>query len=289
MNTGVVITTCAGREENLRRVAACLAALDERPSVIVVVYDGCGTLPDLRDIATGYEVIELQIEKHEPGREQPRNVGFRALPEGLSHCWFLDSDLIFEPSCLSAFVAANLDGGEARDDTRILIGPYDWLGGGETSPRHDLRNDPRWVSFDENGPDVTFVHDIGAGLANFGGNLVWPIAAFKQIGGFNIDLWHGRCEDGELGLRAAFYGIPMGFVREARAWHVDHPRDIQAILAKNTRDVPILNGLHPWVLEHGLVPVEKDGIRFDWICPDCGEQVNSVEYWAHSAGHRAGQ
>lgn len=282
---GVVITTCAGREENLRRVLACIAALQPaRPDCVVIVYDGCELTTDLPDLGD-CEQIETKIEKHEPGREQPRNIGLRVLSDNhpeLGLVWFLDSDLIFEPDCLAQFTAAS----QFASEDRILIGPYDWLAPGETSPRHDLKNDPRWVSFDANGPDVTFVNDIGAGLGNFAGNLMWPIDAFKRIGGFHIDLHHGRCEDGELGLRAAFYGVPMALVGAARAWHVDHAPDTPAILAKNERDVPILNALHPWVQEFGLIPVEKDGIRFDWICPDCGEQVNSLHYWIHSAGHR---
>jgi glycosyltransferase involved in cell wall biosynthesis len=285
-DVGVVITTCAGREENLQRTIAALQETRDykAPRAIVVVYDGCEPM----GFDTPIPVHEVRIPKHGPGQEQPRNVGFRALRELAPDCnyvWFLDGDLIFWPQILASYHAGLL---QAAED-RVLIGPYDWLAPGvtETIVTRSARveqYDPRWASFDAHPPSDVLVGDLGAALACFGGNLVWPVEAFERVGGFHPDLHHGRCEDGELGLRAASAGVPMSFVAHARAWHVWHPRDLPAILEKNRRDVPLINEWHPWVEEKGLIVRQQDGARFNFDCP-CGEEVNSLGYWEHTQQH----
>jgi hypothetical protein len=172
-----------------------------------------------------------------------------------------------------------------------MIGPYDWLpknGGGYP----DLRNDQRWDSFDEHGPEEVFQLGrdgrdlrgmVGFGLACFSGNLVWPIEEFRQVGGFHPEMHHGRCEDGELGLRAVSQGIAVSMVRKARGWHLWHQVNEEWVLETNKVDVPIINRLHPWVENEGLVMTAKDGIRFDFRCEKCGARKNTGEYWIHYA------
>lgn len=287
-DVGVVITTCAGREANLKRTVENLMLLNSPgwPKAIVVVYDGCPPM----GFHTPIPIHGVEIPKHEPGMEQPRNVGVRKLREIAPDCnyvWFLDSDLIFQPDILEQFY----EGLCAAEEDRILIGPYDWLAQGVTEsglPATDRRvalPDYRWVSFNRYGPEEVLIGDLGAALACFGGNLVWPVDAFQRVGGFHPELHHGRCEDGELGLRAASAGIPMSFVRTARAWHVWHPVDGDRARRANARDVPLLNSWHPWVEQKGLIVTTQDGARFDFRCPECGEQVNSLEYWPHTEQH----
>jgi hypothetical protein len=245
----------------------------------VVVYDGCPA----QGFHTPIPVHGVEIEKHQPGQEQPRNVGLRRLREIAPDCnyvWFLDSDLIFQPDILDRYRA----GLETMDEDRILIGPYDWLPQAQSGIIPELRNDPRWASFDAHGPQDILVGDLGAALACFGGNLVWPVEEFERVGGFHPELHHGRCEDGELGLRASSLGVPMSFVRDARAWHVWHPINVQRTLDANRRDVPLINTWHPWVEGQGLIVTAQDGARFDFRCP-CGAQVNSLEYWQHTQQH----
>lgn len=303
-NVGVVITTCPGREENLRRVLQCVDAQTFAPRAIVVVCDGC---PAPSPSMNGERYVE--IPKHAPGQAQPRNVGASHLREIAPDCryvWFLDSDIIIQPDCLEQFARA-FDEREPNTADRILMGPYEWLAPGvaefvqdrtvhpdsppgQWPPRpNDSRIqmlDFRWASFDEHAPADVLRNDLGAALANFSGNLIWPIGRFMRIGGFNIELHHGRCEDGELGLRACEHGIPMSFVREARGWHVWHPVDGPAVQAKNRRDVPLLNAMHPWVEQEGLRVVDTDGKRFDWKCPDCDEVFNTLNFWEHAQTHR---
>ena len=312
---GVVITTCAGREENLRRTVANLMELNTYPEAIVVVYDGCPA----QGFETPIPVYGVEIPKHAPGQEQPRNVGFQRLrliaPE-CNYVWFLDSDLIFEPSILTEFYI----GLEHAEEDRILIGPYDWLAPGVVERHGQSAPDPRWVSFNQFGPEQVFRHDLSVGLACFGGNLVYPVAMFEAVGGFHRDLHHGRCEDGELGMRATQMGLPTSFVKNARGWHVWHSRVPGHAEKANLRDVPLLNAWHEWAHEKGLVMTDQDGARFNWRCPEClrawldGQQpqlvthpgddynfftpdgrtvelphsveVNSLEMWEHLATHR---
>ncbi len=128
---------------------------------------------------------------------------------------------------------------------------------------------------------------LNVALGCFGGNLVWPISRFRCVGGFHPELHHGRCEDGELGLRAASYRIPMVLVPEARGWHIAHNIDVELAKVRNERDVPLINKWHPWVEEKGLVVTDEDGARFDFVCR-CGAQVNTLLMWDHVATHATG-
>ena len=284
MSIGVVVTTCAGREANLQRTLAHLAVTNPAPVALVVVYDGCPAF-GAAQMPASFRTVHATIPKHGPGAEQPRNVGARILREesDATHVWFLDSDLVFAGDIL-----AKLGEQVEANSERILIGPYEFLPQGIVSMDPGLRTDIRWVSFDDHGPEDLLVNDLGAALACFGGNLVWPLDAFERIGGFHPDLHHGRCEDGELGLRAAAAGIPMSFVRDARAWHVWHPVDHAGAVQKNARDVPLLNSWHPWVQERGMILTEADGARWDFRCPECGMTMNSHDYWTHVSYHKTG-
>lgn len=288
IKVGVVIPVGPGRLENVTAVMGCLAEQKVKPAACVLVYDG----PQQRGLFGGpMPTVHLETPKHEPGMEQPRNIGVRrlrrAFPE-ITHAWFLDSDVIVEPDCLKQIIAANNAitddtcnglGAEVKD--RILVAPYDWLPDGVRHPAHELRNDPRWPSFDRYGPDDVLRGDLAAGLACFSGNLVWPIDEFERVGGFWPQIHHGRCEDGELGLRAVAMDVPISFVPEARGWHLCHPVNHDLALARNSRDVPMLNARHPWVEGSGVFMVDRDGKAFDVMCP-CGAQVPTIGWWAHA-------
>lgn len=284
---------------------SCLAKTDPRPEALVVVYDGCPKVDDLQIGEYTYDWVE--ITKHVVGHEQPRNIGVRALRDRnstLTHVWFLDSDLIFEPDILGAYerayaanpvreIVAPHRAESSREGyvDRILMGPYEWLAPEVYEPQHQQHNDIRWASFNEHGPDVALIHDLGSALGCFGGNLVWPIDEFQKIGGFHPQLSHGRVEDGELGLRAAAAGIPMSLVKDARAWHVAHNINMAWCMHVNANEVPLLNSWHPWVQDRGLILTESDGARFDFVCsePGCDLIFNSHDYWNHLAQHRAGE
>jgi GT2 family glycosyltransferase len=311
--------------ENLTLVMESVLKQTIKPKVIVIVYDG----PDVEELAEtrfSLPVIAVKTRKHEPGMEQPRNLGARvatewAAQEGieLSHVWFLDSDCIATVSAMAYYEqAAALAGPNV-----ILVGPYDWLPPGQREPDPDLRNDPegvpppgRWGSFDTHEPGQVVREDLSAGLACFSGNLVWPVGEFERVGGFWNELHHGRCEDGELGLRAVAMGVGITFVRGARAWHLWHERNMEWVLRTNEIDVPKLNERHPWIegrckcgheqhqhaeeetpvekrryhgpcvececelFEKVLFVVEEDGKRFNVRC-SCGWSGNTALIWNH--------
>ena len=284
---GVVIPVGAGREQALSRVLDALEGQTFKPAATVLVYDGCAPSEARTDIFYTYP------PKHEPGREQPRNIGvttLRAVDNDLTHVWFLDTDVVPEPTCLEAFRNA----GPFDPEPHILVGPYDWLQPGVAGLQPGTRNDYRWVSFDEHPPDEVCYHPIGAGLACLSGNLVWPIDEFQRVGGFWNELHHGRCEDGELGIRAVAAGVGVSFVRDARAYHQWHERDGVEIARRNAVDVPKINRRHPFMPDAAslggnrgphLLMTAKDGIRFDFRCPGCDERMNSLLFWEHCGGH----
>lgn len=297
LNAAVVIPVGPGRINNLLMVMDTLQKQTVQPRLVVLVCDG----EDAWLKAEGMFKIPtavLKTPKHQPGDEQPRNIGVRLLGDigkrdprfaGVTHAWFLDSDVIVRPRALEYYqeaynqaeawrcpcgtphaVTPDMRDGDVVDRSKlscskcgewdaewspahtILVGPYDWLPPGVREPMPHMRNDPdgvpppgRWERFDRHDPDTPVVNDLFSGLACFSGNLMWPIDEFERVGGFWNDLHHGRCEDGELGVRAVSMGVPITFVRDARGWHLHHERNVDWILQTNARDVPMLDERHP--------------------------------------------
>lgn len=280
---GVVIPVGAGREENLKMVLDSLADQDQSLSV-VIVYDGTSPIVDP---LSPLDLYHIEIPKHEPGMEQPRNVGVRILERsGLFNvAWFVDSDVIVAPDALTHLRTR----WQAAPEERVIIAPYDWLPPGvrtmDFTGLAPIKNDPRWPMIEPDGGG-THIGELNVGLGCFSGNLLWPISEFTRIGGFWNDIHHGRCEDGELGLRAVAHGTPITMERGARGYHLHHPVNHHLAVARNTRDVPMLNARHPWVQGEGMFVVEQDGRRFDQRCGKCGTVVNTLDYWAHAAGHQ---
>lgn len=293
MKAGVVIPFAPGREHNLAMVLTCLARQSVGAPPTVVVMDGVP--PGSAEIEGLPSLEVVYVDKHQPGLEQPRNVGVRKLTERwphLTHVWFLDSDVIVEDNALEELE----DAMEQGPEDRILVAPYDWLPEGwrpaqeqlgKLPPEfHGFRNDPRWPMFSASPPDRIYEADLSAGLACFSGNLVWPITEFERVGGFWAEIHHGRCEDGELGLRAVAMDVGISFAAEARGWHLWHPVNNELAVARNTRDVPMLNDRHPWVERGAVFMVDRDGKAFDVRCP-CGQVVETINWWHHAetCGH----
>lgn len=270
-----------GRKENLDMVLRCLARQVVPAFGIVVVGDGEGSLEG--GVAWGGPIVCRELPKHEPGMEQPRNVGVRIAERsfsGIDHIWFLDSDILVEPDCLQNYAEANM----AAQENRVLVGPYDWLPPGVREVDPNLFNDPRWPAFNES-PSVVHRGELNVGLACFSGNLIWPLVDFKRAGGFWSEIHHGRCEDGELGLRAVALGVPISFASLARGWHMWHPTNDAEKMRRNARDVPMLNARHPWVASDDVFVVDEEGARFDQRCPKCEQVVPTIKWWEHQEMH----
>lgn len=289
----VVIIPCApGRESNLELVLERLDALEGGMPQVLVVVDGGADQIMIERAGRGGRVDEVLMPKHEPGAEQPRNVGVRMarhLWPSVTHAWFLDSDILVEPDCLEQLVAAIRLGPE-----RIIVAPYDWGAEGvEWAPRGDpdlVPMEARWPMFDASPPERVYTGDLSAGLACWGGNLVWPIDEFIRVGGFWNELYAGRCEDGELGLRAVAMGVPISFCAAARGFHRWHPSDYNQKAARNARDVPMIDARHPWLHDSNvLLTTDRDGAAFDALCSHCQQRIPTGQWWEHasSCGHVA--
>jgi GT2 family glycosyltransferase len=302
MHTAVVIPVGGGRLENLTQCLESLAAQTVHPDLVVIVGDGTdGTL--VADLALGRaqdKGLDIRTEivgapKHEPGLDHPRNRGVRKVQEinqrnammregyPVQYVWFLDSDVILDPEAFDAFQAA--DGFGA--DPHIMVGPYDFMPPESREPMPDYHQDMRWRSFDDHDAGDVLYGDLSAGLACFSGNLIWPLDQFVRIGGFWNELHHGRCEDGELGLRAVACGLGVSYVSGARGWHLYHggdpmptPEWMEWATGVNAIDVPKIDGRHHWLHGAGLFVVEEDGKRFNVNCK-CGWSGNTAEIWEH--------
>jgi GT2 family glycosyltransferase len=275
---GVVIPATQNRVENLKEVAEYLNKQTVLPDEVVIVCDGWDSYFDFQELFN-VSCKSIRVKKYIPDgfHDQPRNIGVKYLSKDIDYVWFLDSDCIPSSNVLEAYKNAL----EKSKIDRILIGPYEWLPPGKRHIDPTLHNDPRTQIFRDFGPEYIAVRELNFALACFSGNLVWPVKEFKRVGGFWNEIHAGRCEDGELGLRASSMGVPMSVVPDARAWHLYHEINMNWIQSANSRDVPKLNARHPWVQEKGIIVADKDGKRFDIICPRCNEQINTNEIWGH--------
>ena len=185
-----------GPDRDILPLIRSLDAQSRKPRYIVLVYDGC----DATDVlGNAVPVRHVLSRKHYPGMEQPRNVGvrhLRAVAPDCTHVLFADSDVVFAPDALEAYESACKPSSD-----HVMLGPYEWLAEGVGGLQPATRNDPRWPAFDAFDGQVLF-NDLGSAVGSFSGNVVWPVPLFQRLGGFDARLFHGRCEDGELGLRA---------------------------------------------------------------------------------------
>lgn len=289
MRVGVVMPIGPGREDNVRSTLESLAAMTELPYIVVLVLDGPdASRPDYLESLPFPAYAYRTAEKHHPGMEQPRNVGVRLMPDSVSHVWFLDSDILVTGEALSSYVTMEADlARRYKANACVMIGPYyELLPPGQRAPIPEMKEDPRWPMFEERDGEVT-VGELGTALGCWSGNLVWPIDRFKEIGGFDSRLHHGRCEDGELGIRTARHRIPIVCVAAARGWHLHHERNMDWILATNAIDVPLIHAWHGAAEEYqGLVPVPTEGVRLEYACPHCEQLVNTGEIWSHQVNCR---
>jgi len=294
MNTysPVVIIPCGeNRLENLNLVLESLYNQTLKVMYIVIVCDGfmphkvnevCGEIRG-KLLLDGVVSIATYNAKHVGGSGtiQPKNAGAIWADDNLpidsfSHYWFVDSDIIMDPEANQMYAyATQYDYGEPR----IMIGPYEWLPKGKRELSPEIKNDPRWDMFNSNGHRTTAEGNISYAMANFGGNIVYPAKAFRDLGGFWDELSAGRVEDGEIGLRFCAAGVPMTTVGRARGYHLDHPVNHQWKLDTNTVEVPMLDERHPWVHNHGIYVSDNDGKRFEWVDPETGEHKNTLEMW----------
>lgn len=284
METAVVIPVGPGRGENVTAVLESLVVQTKQPKLVVLCCDGEDTW--IHGGAFSLPTATLNLPKHEPGMEHPRSAGVRLVQklrdesprfEDITHVWFLDSDVIVLPDCLQKIEEEVARGGEGG----VYACPYEWLPPGVREPRLDLRNDPRTEMFAEHVQGTRHYEDLSKGLGCFSGNLVWEIGEFARVGGYWEEIHHGRCEDGELGIRAVAMGTPVGLIPEARGWHLFHDFNPHYREHINSIDVPKINHRHPWVegrcvCTKPLVEHAIDGICDGFLLPEEDEADPAV-------------
>ena len=119
ISIGAVIPSVKSRLDNLEKVLNSLVGIIDE---IVVVCDGWNFdgifLPKL-------DVQFIEIPKHEPGKEQPRNIGVRYLDD-CNYIWFLDSDCVIGEGAYLAYV----DAIDRFPEADIFFSSYNPNGGG---------------------------------------------------------------------------------------------------------------------------------------------------------------
>lgn len=281
----IVIPTVQTRKENLAKVVEGIRQIDKdyyrktrrRNPIknVVIVRDGWKSNAGTYECTGGLSFFTMNLKKHEPGDTQPRNIGVYHLVNTLyirrtQYVWFLDSDVIPTTEALKAYVNAI----EEHPEVDVFFGLYN---------PNNASHDERSAMFETQLPPEQY--NLNYALACWAGNLMWKIKSFTEVGGFHADLHMGRCEDGELGLRASSLGKIMMPVKGADLYHIPHASNYNDKIEKNKRDVPLIQKWHPWVQEQGLIVSSKDGARFDRVCSTCGEEINSIEWYEHEKEH----
>lgn len=285
----VVIPVSPGHVKNLRRVVDALGRQTVRPSVLVVVahrFGLAGRAAISRELEDRVGMPWTLAVAHD--EQAPRTVGAKVVARdmrqyGVREVAFLDSDIHVGRTWLEILADWMED-----SDADVIAGPYEFLPENMTvsAERHpNFRNDTRWPLFNlsrvryGNRPNdglPTWAGDVTRGLGLYGGNLLWDLDKFLDLGGFRPLV---RGEDGELGIRAARADIEMGFAWDARGWHQWHPVDIPQILEQNRRDIPKIWAAHGDYLEaHGIRIVEEDGMRLN-IRDTAGWDGNTALLW----------
>jgi GT2 family glycosyltransferase len=275
-----IIPLGPGRLDNLVLVAEALGAQTRRPNVKVVICDGHEahlSEKERKRIAAllgGFSIF-IEAPKFERGYQMTRNIGVKFLHDAgmeTDFLWFVDSDILMSPTALEHLMDTALS-----SPTGIVAAPYEWLPPGVRVPTPGLRNSPIWqgVAAYGFGPHK---HSRRAALLNLSGNLLYNWNDFWRIGGFHSELKRG--EDGELGLRAACYGIPTTFDLKARGYHLHHPVDAAAVLRATDIDYPKIQAWHPWANEgqpdDACMTVEP-GIS--WVSSSTGNEVHNERAW----------
>ena len=181
------------------RAGACLARLAElAPSARRVLVDneaGGGTGVDAPD---GTVILRLRDNR---GFAGGANAGLnRAFEDGAEHAVLLNDDLLVDPGCIEALVAAAGEGGAASP--RIDGPPGFAFAGGELEPQRGF------------GRHVDGANDYLSGAC-----LCIARAAWERVGPFDEELFL-YYEDVDWSLRARALGVPLTVALDAHASHI---------------------------------------------------------------------
>jgi len=163
-----------------------------------------------------------------------RNMGAAVVEKGTTAVLFLDSDVLLNKNAIAAYQDLHKKYPEA-----VVVGRYDWL-----PPMRITKNDvlQRWddvinaklptsqakggiVGPDPRAADNLFTEQLWQGkyaCKIFSGNLLIPVAIFRQVGGFDENIIRHGGQDAELSIRLQLMNAQVIFSQQVVGYHVYH-------------------------------------------------------------------
>ncbi|MCJ2015126.1 glycosyltransferase family 2 protein [Methylobacterium sp. J-076] len=220
MPTVSVVTLAKGRPAHLRNVLLGLERQTQPPAefIVAVMQDAPYDLPEV-----GFPVRQILV----PGRELPlaaaRNRGVAAATG--DDVVFLDVDCIPAPGLVADYARAlsELDGllmGEVLHlPERATLGPWDYPGLDAAAERHSDRRGPPAAG-------IEICHDYRCFWSL---NFAIRRATFLATGGFDERYTGYGGEDTDFGKLLDRQGIPIAWMKGARAYHQYHPHHMPPV------------------------------------------------------------
>lgn len=220
MSTVSVVTLAKGRPAHLRNVLLGLERQSRPPAefIVAVMQDAPYDLPEVP-----FPVRQILV----PGRELPlaaaRNRGVAAASGDVVA--FLDVDCIPAPDFVTDYARAldELDGllmGEVLHlPERATVGPWDYDGLDAVAERHSDRRGPPAAG-------IEICHDYRCFWSL---NFAIRRATFAATGGFDERYVGYGGEDTDFGKILDTQGIPIAWMKGARAYHQYHPHHMPPV------------------------------------------------------------
>lgn len=163
-----------------------------------------------------FKYVFNNFKPHTWNASIPRNLGALISDSDYKYLLFVDSDVVLPHAALQWYLEDL-----SKNDTRVIIGPYDFTDKNGNPTSH---SEVRIAKFNSVSEDETFetVHD---GLACFGGNILIPKDIFWSVKGFSNDT-HIGLEDGDMGLKLWKAGTKFSYDKRIygkHQWHESPP------------------------------------------------------------------
>jgi glycosyltransferase involved in cell wall biosynthesis len=206
-----VLIASHNRRERLRACLEALVAQTQDPASfeVIVAVDGSpdGTAEMIESFESPFRLRGLRLSKR--GKPAALNAAIEVCEARL--CLFIDDDVIASPGLLAAHASA------ARENPSLL-------GIGKLTQRPPRRDD--WFGQAQATAWNQRYDDLAGRPADwsdcYGANFSAPLAALREIGGFDAEL--EAVEDIEVGLRLCRAGCAPVFLPAAEAVHDDEKR-----------------------------------------------------------------
>ena len=291
-----VVTTVYNRLPGLKLHLASLVLQKDAPDFHVVVADD-GSEADLTayvlQVAKVLPVTYLRVPHGDPLLGvRTRNMGCAVVPRETTHIWLTDADIVFNPNAV--FGAYK----HLREEPNVVIaGRYDWMpnmavtpedlaerfedfvncrlprlpmkpesqGGAEELPS-GARADPR-TRFGVWGDCVTTFDCKGATL---GSNLIVPIEAWKQTGGYDENMPPAcNAGDAEFGFALEKCGWRNIHCDHIAGYHLYHERNILGLTLGVRKGIAYICQKYGVPFNPKNLPELPEGVTDEWSEAQC--------------------